>query len=104
MRVLKKLAEVDEGLVIIPVIVAYHKGKSRIFGDFRALNTYTVNNSYPMPQIDHSISVLKGTTHVTVMDINKGFHQIEMEYASKKYVRIVMYQGIYEYTNRCHLD
>ena len=55
MGVLKKIAEVDEGLVITPVIVAYHNGKSRMCGDFRALNTYTVNDSYPMPRIDHSI-------------------------------------------------
>ena len=97
MGVLKKIAEVDEGSVITPVIVAYHNGKSRMCGDFRALNTYTINDSYPMPRIDHSISVLKGATHITVMDINKGFHQIEMEDGSKKYVRIVMHQGIYKY-------
>ena len=97
MGVLQKVQGTDEESVITPVIVVYGHGKSRMCGDFRALNTYTSNDSYPMPRISESISVLKGATHITVMDVNKGFHQIEMEIKSRKLVRIVTHQGVYEY-------
>ncbi|MBW0592454.1 hypothetical protein O181_132169 [Austropuccinia psidii MF-1] len=38
----------EEVEMITPVIVAWQNGKSRMFGDFRALNTYTVPDRYPI--------------------------------------------------------
>ena len=97
MGVIRKVEGTDEKSAITPVIVVYANGKSRMCGDFRALNTYTSNDSYPMPRIEEAISVLKGATHITVMYLNKGFHQIEMEDGSRVLVRIVTHQGVYEY-------
>ncbi|MBW0555927.1 hypothetical protein O181_095642 [Austropuccinia psidii MF-1] len=40
--VIRKVGHNEEVEITKPVIVAWHNGKSRMVGDFRALNTYTV--------------------------------------------------------------
>ncbi|MBW0566267.1 hypothetical protein O181_105982 [Austropuccinia psidii MF-1] len=43
----RKLGHNEEVERTTPVIVAWHNGKSRMVGDFRALNPYTVPERYP---------------------------------------------------------
>ncbi|MBW0574016.1 hypothetical protein O181_113731 [Austropuccinia psidii MF-1] len=47
--VIRKLGCNEEVKITTPVIVAWHNGKSRMVGDFRALNTYTSPDRYPTP-------------------------------------------------------
>ncbi|MBW0536633.1 hypothetical protein O181_076348 [Austropuccinia psidii MF-1] len=49
--VLKKVGHNEEVEVTTPVIIGWHNDKSRMVGDFRALNTYTVQDRYPIPRI-----------------------------------------------------
>ncbi|MBW0547270.1 hypothetical protein O181_086985 [Austropuccinia psidii MF-1] len=41
-----------------PVLIMWHDGKSRLFGDYRALNNYTKADSYPIPRIPHALDKL----------------------------------------------
>ncbi|MBW0500581.1 hypothetical protein O181_040296 [Austropuccinia psidii MF-1] len=41
-----------------PVIIAWHTGKSRIVRDFRALNTHTIPDRYPIPRIHETLTEL----------------------------------------------
>lgn len=50
-----------------------------------------------MLRIEEAISVLTGATHITVMDVKKGFHQIQVEEKSRILIRIVTHQGVYKY-------
>ncbi|MBW0524982.1 hypothetical protein O181_064697 [Austropuccinia psidii MF-1] len=46
--VIKNVHHNEEVEITTPVLVAWHIGKSRMVGDFRALNTYIVPDRYPI--------------------------------------------------------
>ncbi|MBW0571078.1 hypothetical protein O181_110793, partial [Austropuccinia psidii MF-1] len=66
-------------------------------GDFRALNTYTVPDRYPIPRIQETLTQLSKAKYITSMDALKGFHQNVLMPKAKKLLRIITHCGIYEY-------
>ncbi|MBW0467423.1 hypothetical protein O181_007138 [Austropuccinia psidii MF-1] len=95
--VLRKVGHNEEVEVRKPVIIAWHNDKSRMVGDFGALNTYTVADSYPIPRIQETLTQLSKAKYITSMDALKGFYQIFLTPKAKKLLRIITHCGIYEY-------
>ncbi|MBW0525979.1 hypothetical protein O181_065694 [Austropuccinia psidii MF-1] len=87
----------EEVEITTPVIVAGNNGKSRMVGDFRALNTYTVQNRYPIPKIQISLTQISQAVYITTINSLKGFHQNLMTPRARKYLRIIVHCGVYEY-------
>ncbi|MBW0467006.1 hypothetical protein O181_006721 [Austropuccinia psidii MF-1] len=56
--VLRKVGHNDEVEVAESVIIAWNTYKSRMVGYFRALNTYTVPDRYPIPRIQETLNQL----------------------------------------------
>ncbi|MBW0566850.1 hypothetical protein O181_106565 [Austropuccinia psidii MF-1] len=56
--VLRKVGHNEQIEVTTPVIIAWHNGKSRMVGGFRALNTYTIPDRYPIPRIHDTLTQL----------------------------------------------
>ncbi|MBW0510693.1 hypothetical protein O181_050408 [Austropuccinia psidii MF-1] len=81
-----------------PVLITWHDGKSRLFGDLRALNYYTKANRYPIPRISHALEKLEKAKYITKMDFMKGFHLIGVQPNYMRLLRIICHMGIYEYT------
>ncbi|MBW0519699.1 hypothetical protein O181_059414 [Austropuccinia psidii MF-1] len=73
--VIRKVGHNEEVKITTPVIVAWHNGKSRMVGDFRALNTYTFPDRYPIPKIQISLTQISQAIYISTMDAPKGFHQ-----------------------------
>ena len=53
-------------------------GSFRPCGDYRALNSKTDDDYFPLPQIRHFADELKGATHFTTLDLFRAYHQIEL--------------------------
>ncbi|MBW0494975.1 hypothetical protein O181_034690 [Austropuccinia psidii MF-1] len=96
--VLRKVFHNEGVEVKKPVIIAWHNDKSRMVGDFRALNTYTVPYRYPIPRIQETLTQLSKAKYITSMDSLKGFHQTFLTPKAKKLLRIINHCGLYEYS------
>ncbi|MBW0515464.1 hypothetical protein O181_055179 [Austropuccinia psidii MF-1] len=66
-------------------------------GEFRALNTYTVPDRYPIPKIQISLTQISQAVYISTMDPLKGFHQNVVTPRARKYLRIIVHCGVYEY-------
>ncbi|MBW0513643.1 hypothetical protein O181_053358 [Austropuccinia psidii MF-1] len=80
-----------------PVIIAWHNNKSRMVGDFGALNTSTLPYRYPIPRIQETLTQLYKAKYITFMDALRGFYQNVLTPKDKKLLRIITHCGIYEY-------
>ena len=58
------------------LLVKKANGKWRMCVDYRALNTRTVRDRYPLPSIQSILSKLGGSTVFSKIDLVSGFHQI----------------------------
>jgi hypothetical protein len=83
--------------ITTPVIIAWHNGKSRLVGNFWALNLYITRDRYPMPKIAESLTKLLGAEFITCMDVLKGFHQNFVQEDSRKFLLIISHLGIHKY-------
>ncbi|MBW0558650.1 hypothetical protein O181_098365 [Austropuccinia psidii MF-1] len=95
--IIRKLGHNEEVEITTPVIVARRNGKSRMFGDFRALNTYTVPDRYPILKIQISLTKISQAVYISTMDALKGFNQNVATPRAIKYLRIIVHCGMYEY-------
>ncbi|MBW0480145.1 hypothetical protein O181_019860 [Austropuccinia psidii MF-1] len=84
--------------IATPVLITWHDGKSRLCGNFRALNNYTKADRYPIPRIPHDLNKLAKGKYITKRDCTKGFHQNGVKQKSMKLLRIICHMGIYEHT------
>ncbi|MBW0535842.1 hypothetical protein O181_075557 [Austropuccinia psidii MF-1] len=95
--VLRKVGYNEEVEVTKPVIISWNNYKSRMVGDFRELNTYTVPDRYPIPRIQETLTQLSKAKYITSMDALKCFHQSFLMPKTKKLLIIITHCGIYEY-------
>ncbi|MBW0486391.1 hypothetical protein O181_026106 [Austropuccinia psidii MF-1] len=66
--VLRKLGHNDKFEVTTTGIISCHNDISRMVGGFRALNTYTVPDRYPIPRIQERLTQLSKAKYITSMD------------------------------------
>ncbi|MBW0512800.1 hypothetical protein O181_052515, partial [Austropuccinia psidii MF-1] len=95
--VLRKVGQNEDVEVTTPVIIAWNNDKSRMVGDFRALNTYTTPDRYPIPRIQETWTQLSKDKYITSKDALKGFHQNVLMPKTRKLLRIITHCGNYEY-------
>ncbi|MBW0510831.1 hypothetical protein O181_050546 [Austropuccinia psidii MF-1] len=94
--VLRNVGHNEEIEVTTTVIITWNNDKSRMVGDFRALNTYNIPDRYPIPRIHETLTQLFKAKFITSMDALKGFHKNVLTPHSWKLLRIIAHCCIYE--------
>ncbi|MBW0508788.1 hypothetical protein O181_048503 [Austropuccinia psidii MF-1] len=94
--VLRKVGHNKQVEVTPPVIITWTNGKSRMVGDFRYLNSYTIPERYPIPRINETLKQFSKAKLNTAMDSTKGFHKNVLRDNSRKLLRMIVHCGIYE--------
>ncbi|MBW0465896.1 hypothetical protein O181_005611 [Austropuccinia psidii MF-1] len=95
--VLKKVGHNEQVEVTTPVIIAWQNGKSRMVGEFRALNSYNMPDRYAINGINEKLTQLSQAKFITDMDALKGFYQNVLTDNPIKLLRMIVHYQIYEY-------
>ncbi|MBW0467935.1 hypothetical protein O181_007650 [Austropuccinia psidii MF-1] len=95
--VLRKVGHNEEVEMTTPVIISWNNDQSRMVGDFRASNTSTVPDWYPIHTVQETLTQSSKAKYITSMDALKGFHRTVLTPKAKKLLRIITHCGIYEY-------
>ena len=80
------------------LLVKKANGKWRLVCDYRKLNTVTIANQYPLPDIDGLIDHMSEATVFSTADLFTGFHQIPCDPETKQKVAITTDFGQFTWT------
>lgn len=74
------------------------KKKYRLVIDYRKLNTVTIPDRYPIPEISEVLANLGKNQFFTIADLKSGFHQIPLKESDIEKTAFSVNNGKYEFT------
>lgn len=81
-----------------PVILVKKKdGTFRFVIDYRALNSITERDCYPLPRIDETLNRLNGNNFFTKLDLKSGYHQVRIHPNDKDKTTFVTSHGTFRF-------
>jgi hypothetical protein len=80
-----------------PVIFIKKKdGGLRLVQDYRALNSITIKNKYPLPLISELITQLRGSRYFTKLEVWWGFNNVHMKEGNEWKAAFRTNRGLFE--------
>ncbi|MGL5709061.1 MAG: pol polyprotein, partial [Aeromonas sp.] len=80
------------------VVVPKNNDEIRLCVDYRALNTITNKDAYPLPRIDEILDSLSGATIFSTLDATSGYYQIPITPEDIHKTAFQTSSGLYEFT------
>ena len=81
-----------------PVILVKKKnGTYRFVVDYRALNSVTIKDSYPLPLITSCIDALTGSKFFTTLDLKSGYWQLSVDEVDREKTGFITPDGLYHF-------
>ena len=81
-----------------PIVLVRKKDHSlRLCVDYWLLNSKTYRDSYPLPRVEESFDVLKGSKIFSTMDLTSGYNQLAVHENDIEKTAFTTPMGLYEY-------
>ena len=72
-------------------------GSHRFCVDYRALNTVTKQDTFPLPRVDDLLNQLGETRYFSLLDLASGYWKIRVHPESQPKIAFVTHQGLHEF-------
>ena len=79
------------------MLVRTKDGSHRLCIDYRALNSVTYKDTYPLPHIDTCLGSMDGAVWFSTLDLSSGYHNIPIKETDKDKTEFVTRRGCFRY-------
>ena len=79
------------------VMVRKKNGSFRLCVDYRALNSVTYKDTYPLPHVDTCLGSMNGATWFSTLDLRSGYHNIPIKESDRDKTAFITRRGCFRY-------
>ncbi|GIY01559.1 hypothetical protein CDAR_456991 [Caerostris darwini] len=79
------------------LLVKKSDGSFRLVADLRKLNSKTIPDNFPLPNLNEMIDMLSGSKFFSTSDLTSGFHQMQMNPSHAHLTGITTEFGLFQY-------
>ena len=79
------------------LLVKKRDGSYRFIVDYRKLNQITIQDNYPLPNLEQAIQIVGGHQYYSKLDLRSGYFQIPIRESDKHKTAFITVHGLYEF-------